>query len=75
MGQKHRLSQSFIVAVMSVFLLIAVYLTAVVLLPMAGKKEEQETDPKKAAKKGTKAKNTPQPPQDAPEPDEKDLPF
>ena len=41
----------------------------------AGKKEEQETDPKKAAKKGAKAKNTPQPPQDAPEPDEKDLPF
>lgn len=43
MGQKHRLNQSFIVAVMSVFLLIAVYLTAVVLLPMAGKKEEQES--------------------------------
>ena len=41
----------------------------------AGKKDEQETDPKKAAKKGAKAKNTPQPPQDAPEPDEKDLPF
>ena len=41
----------------------------------AEKKDEQETDPKKAAKKGAKAKNTPQPPQDAPEPDEKDLPF
>ena len=41
----------------------------------AGKKDEQDTDPKKAAKKGAKAKNTPQPPQDAPEPDEKDLPF
>ncbi len=41
----------------------------------AGKKEELNTDPKKAAKKGAKAKNTPQPPQDAPEPDEKDLPF
>ena len=41
----------------------------------AGKKEEQNDDPKKAAKKGAKAKNTPQPPQDAPEPDEKDLPF
>ena len=41
----------------------------------AGKKEEQNADPKKAAKKGAKAKNTPQPPQDAPEPDEKDLPF
>ena len=41
----------------------------------AGKKDEQDTDPKKAAKKGAKAKNTLQPPQDAPEPDEKDLPF
>ena len=41
----------------------------------AGKKDEQDTDPEKAAKKGAKAKNTPQPPQDAPEPDEKDLPF
>ena len=41
----------------------------------AGKKDEQDADPKKAAKKGAKAKNTPQPPQDAPEPDEKDLPF
>lgn len=40
-----------------------------------GKKEEQNTDPKKAAKKGAKTKSTPQPPQDAPEPDEKDLPF
>lgn len=41
----------------------------------AGKKDEQDADPKKAAKKGAKAKDTPQPPQDAPEPDEKDLPF
>ena len=41
----------------------------------AGKREEQSTDPKKAAKKGAKAKSTPQPPTDAPTPDEKDLPF
>ena len=41
----------------------------------AGKKDEQDADPKKASKKGAKAKATPQPPQDAPEPDEKDLPF
>ena len=41
----------------------------------AGKKDEQNADPKKAAKKGAKAKNTPQPPQDAPAPDEKDMPF
>jgi single-strand DNA-binding protein len=41
----------------------------------AGKKDEQDADPKKASKKGAKAKTTPQPPQDAPEPDEKDLPF
>ena len=41
----------------------------------AGKREEQSTDPKKAARKGTKAKSTPKPPTDAPEPDEKDLPF
>ena len=41
----------------------------------AGKKEEQNADPKKAAKKGAKAKSTPQPPKDAPEPDEKDMPF
>ena len=41
----------------------------------AGKKDEQDADPKKASKKGAKAKNMPQPPQDAPEPDEKDLPF
>ena len=41
----------------------------------AGKKEEQSTDPKKAARKGAKAKSTPKPPTDAPEPDEKDLPF
>lgn len=41
----------------------------------AGKKDEQNADPKKAAKKGAKAKGTAQPPQDAPAPDEKDLPF
>ena len=42
----------------------------------AGKKEEQTENPKQAANKGAKAKkNTPEPPQDAPEPDEKDLPF
>ena len=41
----------------------------------AGKKDEQNADPKKAAKKGAKAKTTPQPPQDAPAPDEKNLPF
>ena len=40
----------------------------------AGKKEEQSESPKQAAKKGAK-KNTPTPPADAPEPDEKDLPF
>lgn len=42
----------------------------------AGKKEELASNPKQAAKKGTRAKkNTPEPPKDAPEPDEKDLPF
>ena len=48
----------------------------------AGKREEQEAEPRKqeaeprtAAKKGAKAKSTPQPPKDAPEPDEKDMPF
>ena len=41
----------------------------------AGKKEEQNDNPKKAAKKGAKAKNTPQSPLDAPAPDEKDMPF
>ena len=41
----------------------------------AGKREEQSTDPKMAARKGAKAKSTPKPPTDAPEPDEKDLPF
>ena len=42
----------------------------------AGKKDEQAESPKQAAKKGAKAKkNTPTPPADAPEPDEKDLPF
>lgn len=41
----------------------------------AEKKEEQNDNPKKAAKKGAKAKNTPQSPLDAPAPDEKDMPF
>ena len=41
----------------------------------AGKKDEQSADPKKAAKKGAKAKNTPQPPKDAPEAKADDLPF
>ena len=41
----------------------------------AGKKEEQNDNPKRAAKKGAKAKPPSQPPQDAPGPDEKDLPF
>lgn len=41
----------------------------------AGKRNEQEDNPKQAAKRGAKAKNTPHPPTDAPEPDEKDLPF
>ena len=42
----------------------------------AGKKEELASNPKHAAKKGARAKkNTPEPPKDAPEPDEKDLPF
>ena len=41
----------------------------------AGKREEQSTDPKNAARKGAKVKGTPQPPTDAPAPDEKDLPF
>ena len=42
----------------------------------AGKKDEQDTEPKKAAKKGAKAnKKTPEPPKDAPEPNEKDMPF
>ena len=41
----------------------------------AGKKDEQNAGTKKAAKKGAKAKGTAQPPQDAPAPDEKDLPF
>ena len=42
----------------------------------AGKKEELASNPKQAAKKGARAKkNTPEPPKDAPEPDEKDLPF
>ena len=42
----------------------------------AGKKDEQAESPKQAVKKGAKAKkNTPTPPADAPEPDEKDLPF
>ena len=41
----------------------------------AGKREEQSTDPKKAARKGAKVKSTSKPPTDAPAPDEKDLPF
>ena len=41
----------------------------------AGKKEEQDANPKKAAKKGAKAKDTPQPPTDAPEAKAEDLPF
>lgn len=42
----------------------------------AGKKEEQTANPKKAAKKGAKAKgNTPTPPKDAPEAKEDDMPF
>lgn len=42
----------------------------------AGRRDEQEADPKRAAAKGVKAKkNTPKPPQDAPEPNEKDMPF
>ena len=42
----------------------------------AGRRDEQEADPKRAAAKGAKAKrNTPKPPQDVPEPNEKDMPF
>ncbi len=42
----------------------------------AGKKDEQTADPKKAAKKGVKAKkNDAQPPKDAPEAKADDLPF
>ena len=42
----------------------------------AGKKDEQDTEPKKGAKKGASAnKKTPEPPKDAPEPNEKDMPF
>lgn len=41
----------------------------------AGKKEEQDANPKKAAKKSTTAKNTPEPPKDAPEAKAEDLPF
>ena len=41
----------------------------------AGKRDEQEGNPKQAAKKGAKAKNTPKPPMDTQEPDEKDLTF
>lgn len=37
----------------------------------AGKKDEHNADPKKAAKKGAKVKKNPQPPKDAPEPSEK----
>lgn len=42
----------------------------------AGKKDEQNANPKQAAKKGAKSKEiTPEPPKDAPAPDEKDMPF
>jgi len=42
----------------------------------AGRKDEQTADPKKAAKKGAKAKkNDAQPPKDAPEAKAEDLPF
>lgn len=41
----------------------------------AGKKEEQTANPKQAAKKGAKAKNTPTPPADTPEAKAEDLPF
>ena len=41
----------------------------------AGKKEEQDVTPKKASKKGAKAKNSPTPPADAPEAKAEDLPF
>ena len=41
----------------------------------AGKKEEQDANPKKASKKGAKAKNMPTPPADVPEAKAEDLPF
>jgi single-strand DNA-binding protein len=41
----------------------------------AGKKDEQSENPKQAAKKGAKSKKTLAPPQDAPAPNEKDMPF
>lgn len=42
----------------------------------AGRKEEQNSNPKQAAKKGAKSKkNTPEPPKDAPEAKAEDLPF
>ena len=41
----------------------------------AGRKEEQSANPKQASKKGAKAKNTPEPPKDAPEAKADDLPF
>ena len=41
----------------------------------AGRKEEQSVNPKQASKKGAKAKNTPEPPKDAPEAKADDLPF
>ncbi len=40
-----------------------------------GRKEEQSANPKQASKKGAKAKNTPEPPKDAPEAKADDLPF
>lgn len=41
----------------------------------AGKKDEQESNPKQAAKKSAKAKNMPEPPTEAPEAKAEDLPF
>ena len=42
----------------------------------AGRKEEQNSSPKQAAKKGAKSRrNTPEPPKDAPEAKAEDLPF
>ena len=41
----------------------------------SGRKEEQSANPKQASKKGAKAKNTPEPPKDAPEAKADDLPF
>lgn len=41
----------------------------------AGKKDEQESNPKQAAKKSAKAKNMLEPPTEAPEAKAEDLPF